>query len=637
MTPEIIIDFETRSRRDLRKVGAWRYAEDPTTEVLCLAYVVGDGEPGLWVPGMPEPAWLRGAVALVAHNAMFEQAIWEKIMAPRYGWPPMPPECWRDTMASCGYKAAPLKLEKAVGVLGLEHQKDMAGNRLLNQITKPGKAGKFDEDFGKYERVYDYCAQDVRAERGLWQRLGPLPADEQRLWELDQKINRRGVRLDLPAIHAAKAVVAQVEDKLLGEFEGLCPGLRPSQRDKFMEWLGAEGLHMVDLQAETVDAVLREKGLPEKPRRALEIRSILSLASVKKLDAMLSCVCSDGRARGLLQYHGATTGRWAGRLFQPQNFPRGKYHADPGSIIGAVMQRDADLLNMIYGDAMQAVSDALRPLMTAGEAREFACVDFSAIEAVVLACLAGETWKIEAFRRKVDIYCETASGMFGRKVTKETDPEGRQVGKICELAFGYQGGVGAWRNFDPSDRTDEEIDGYKTAWREKHPSITAFWRGVEDAAVGCALTGKPRSYRGIEFAMQGGYLTCRLPSGRLLWYNDPKIVWKPVPWDDDEERPALQYKAWRYGAWRTIDAYGGMLTENIVQAVARDILVQAMWACEREDYPMVLTVHDENLTEPRAGFANMKTLIEIVTTPPAWAKDWPINAAGWIGQRYRKD
>lgn len=634
---EIVIDFETRSRCDLKRSGAWRYAEDASTEVICLAYTVGNNEPELWVPGMPEPAWLRGGALLVAHNAMFEQAIWEKIMVPRYGWPPKPPECWRDTQASCGYKAAPLKLEKAADVLGLRHQKDMAGNRLLNQITKPDKKGAFNEDFEKYERVYEYCAQDVRAERELWHRLGPLPTDEQQLWELDQQINRRGVRLDVPAIHAAKAVVAQVEGKLLAEFSTLCPGLRPSQRDKFIEWLGAEGLHMPNMQAETVEAVLREEGLPEKARRALEIGSILSLASIKKLDAMLACVCADGRARGLLQYHSATTGRWAGRLFQPQNPPRGAYHADPESIIGAIMQRDAELLDMIYGDAMQAVSDALRPLMIAGEGRELACVDFSAIEAVVLACLAGETWKVDAFRRKVDIYCETASGMFGRKVTKETDPEGRQVGKVCELAFGFQGGVGAWRNFESSDRPDEEIDGYKTAWREKHPAIVAFWRGVEDASVGCVMTGKPRSYRGIEFALRDGYMTCRLPSGRLLWYNEPKIVWKPVPWDDDEERPALQYKAWRYGAWRTIDSYGGILTENIVQATARDILVHAMWACERENYPMILTVHDENLTEPRSGHADMDALIEIVTDPPEWAKDWPINAAGWIGQRYRKD
>lgn len=654
MATVVTIDFETRSRRELRKAGAYAYARDPSTEVICLAYKIGARDPRLWAPDDDPPDDLIEAVndgAIVeAHNVQFEWEIWHRVCVPRYGWPMLSRDKARCTQAACAYRGIPLKLEKAAKALGLKHQKDMGGNRLLGQagVSKPKKNGSYTDDFSTLQRVYDYCVDDVLAEEELSGRVGWLTPDEEATWRLDQIINARGVRIDLEAVAAAQTIAGQVSKRLTAELREITGGQveTSDQRDRILRWIETQDYALPDLTADTLDLYLSPKNRQPPPapvRRVLEIRRTLAKASTKKLAAMQACVCDDGRARGLLQYHGATTGRWAGRLVQPQNFPRPSFEdVDPETIVGDIMLRDAELLDMVYGDAMVALADGLRPMFIAGEGRDLVSADFSAVESIVTAAVAGEESKLDVFRRGDDPYCTTASLIFGYPVlSKKTHPAERQVGKTGELAFGFQGGVGAWRQFDNQDRSDEEIEGYRDAWRHAHPNIVALWRGLNDAAVAAVYKKQPHSYRGVEYRLEedGEWLSCRLLSGRKLWYYGPEVGLHEMPWDDDDGEPAkrlgLSYWAWRQGQWRKQRAYGGLLTENVVQATARDLMVPAMRKAEAEGYPVILTVHDELVTEPAEG-RDHKVLEEIMRDIPSWARGWPVKAEGWTGKRYRK-
>lgn len=665
MVVEIVLDFETLSRVDIKKAGARRYAEDPSTDVICLSYAIGNAEPKTWAPHMGRdiPRDLAIAIAngfrMVAHAALFEQSIWELVMVARYGWPAVPAEQWDDTQAMAAHKALPLKLDVVGRVLDLKHKKDMAGNRVLGQVSRPNKkTGKFDDSFEKLQQTLDYCAQDVRTERELLHRVGYLPKDERRLWLLDQKMQMRGVRFDIPFVKASLEVVRQVEAKLTKRLVELTSGTvqTHNQVDRFLAWLSFNGCDLPDMTADTVREALDRVDLEPRVREVLEIRSVLAKAGTKKLTAILNCVCSDGRARGLTQYHGATTGRWAGRLMQPQNFQRPEEEFEKldieqlvADIRFAAATADIEYLEMVYhGDAMQVVANAMRGTIISGPGCDLGAGDFNQVEARVLVCLAGEDWKIAKFRDpKFDPYCDFASFIYGHPVNKKEHPVKRTNGKIGELAFGFEGGVGAWRGFEEykvvkkyGRRTDEEVQEFKNKWREMHPMVKALWRGLNDAAVGAVASCKPCEYRGIEYRLQDGptgqALTCRLPSGRLLWYNNPGTIEVQVPWDDEETRLQLTYEAFRYGQWRTIHGYGGLLTENVVQATARDLMVPAMHKLEDAGYPCILTVHDEVITEPREGHGDAKVFEGIMADNPEWARGWPIKAEAWIGKRYRK-
>lgn len=677
---EVVQDFETRSRVDIRKAGAWKYAGDPSTEVICLCYHIVEvlqtasgrmtratGPVKTWDPEIDPamPADLRRAYeagAIFISHAAFEQAVYARIMGPRYGWPVPPISQWHDIQAACAYRALPLKLEKAGAVLKLQNQKDMDGNRVLGQVSKPSNRkktkGQFDNDLGKLQRVVDYCVRDVLAEEELHGRAGYLPPPERRLWELDQLMQQRGVRFDLPFVRASLEVVRKVEDKLTRRLREVTHGTveTHNQVDRFIDWLSLNGCDLPDMQADTVRAALDRTDLTPATREALEIRQTLAKAGTKKLTAILNCADADGRARYLTMYHGATTGRWAGRLMQPQNFQRPEEEFEKldieqlvSDIHFAARTADVEFLEMLYhGDAMQVVANAMRGTIIAADGHDLGAGDFNQIEARVLVCLAGETWKIEKFRDpKFDPYCEFAGFIYGHPVNKKEHPVKRTNGKIGELAFGYQGGVGAWRGFEEykvvkkyGRRTDEEVDGFKNKWRDMHPRVKALWYGLENASVGAVATGRPHEYAGIEYALADGptgrALTCRLPSGRLLWYNNPGTVEVPVPWDDDETRLQLTYEAFRYGRWRTIYGYGGLMTENVVQAASRDLMVPAMLKLEAAGYPCILTVHDEVVTEPREGHGDAKVFEQIMADNPEWARGWPIKAEAWIGKRYHK-
>jgi DNA polymerase len=669
-----LIDFETASSCDLKRAGAWRYAQDPTTEILCLGYTFGDDEDVLsadvlWPRTAPRllDAVLDPQCMFVAHNAAFEKAIWRELMMGVYGWPDIPDHRWHDSMAVCAMKALPLRLDRAASALGLRERKDAEGSRVTLSLSRPNKAGHFDRSEEKLQRVYTYNAQDLRAELELHRRIRGLGAEERQVWLLDQQINQRGIRLDITLIDKMQSIVHQAEQPLIQEFVELT-GVKPGQNAKVMEWLRANGCEIPNLQKETISRYLGESDAEEEiyddeeaeteagigeetgtgvcdtegVKRALHVRQILGSASVKKLGAMRSCVCGDGRARGLLQYHGAGPGRWAGRLLQPQNFARPTLKVDgeppdQNTVIDALMTGDAEYVRMMFGEPIKCVSSALRHAIIAADDTNFAVGDFATIEARIVLALAGQLDKVALIASGTDVYIDMAQQIYKCPVDKHRDPEKRQTGKNSVLGCGFQMG---WKKFKArycQTATDEfaqdVIRVYRTEWA---PEVVKLWRGLEDAATNTVWTGRPHEAYGVTYALEDGWLTARLPSGRKLWYYDPRPVRKAMPWDHTDVRPGFEYSAQKMGRWQRISAYGGLLTENVVQALARDLLVFAMFNCEANDYPIVLTVHDEIVSE-RPG-ASKVVLDNLMAERPQWARalQIPVKADCWDGDRYRK-
>lgn len=665
----ITIDFETYSGCELKKAGAWKYSEHPSTEVLCLAYAFGDDEPRLWHPGIPVEDMHELFIAIEkgtivdAHNVGFERAIWENVCVKRMGWPEIEAHQYDCTMARAASRALPLGLDQCARALGSPLDKDKRGKQLIQLLCKPQKPKKKDprtriQDPELLAELYDYCKQDVRVEQWLRQQLGALPAPERQVFLLNEKMNSRGITIDVESVHNAIAIVKEVETELTAELVDITGGRIQTANQvaeilDFVRWKVDGGLD--DLTADVVAAAIprAEKGSVE--RRVLEIRQSLAKASTKKLAGLLAAVGRDGRVRGLSQYHGAFTGRNAGRLVQPLNLPRPKLDADPEALIEAISHRDAGWLRAMYGDPMQCIADSLRPMFMAAEGKNLCAVDLSSIESVGIAAIAGEESKLDLFRRGDDPYSVFASAALGRTITKLSDPLARQeVGKVGELAFGFGGGVGAWRNFDDSDRfTDDEVNGFKKAWRWKHPMIArppwdpevkdgeasvGLWYGLQDAAHEAVLRGKQVEAFGVKYQVRGRWLVCTLPSSRNIAYYDPRLQEKVNPHTDKTE-VVLTYMSQKNGHWARIDTWGGKLAQGVTQATCRDILVHGQRRCDAE-MPVLMTVYDEIVTEVDAELGvdvPVSRLIDyMVSELPAWCATWPIKAEGWCGKRYRK-
>jgi DNA polymerase len=649
------IDFETRSPVDLMDCGAEVYAEHPLTEVLCMSYAFGDEAPRTWVPGEPFPQRVLDHMdakhPVGAHNAAFERAIWRHVL--RYDVEPV----WVCSMALCGYRGLPLGLDQAAAALGLDLGKDKTGQAVMRKLSKPAKPtkkepGRFwvkptDED---RLALAAYCEQDVELERALVRALGKLTPMLAREADATDRMNLRGVKVDIPTATAAASILEQVQGKLRGQLEALTGGAveRETQGARMLVWLEGQGCRLPNLQAETVEkAISTARGVA---REALELRARLAKASNHKIAAMLRATCEDGRARNLIQFHGATTGRDAGRLIQPQNFPRPddafeKWDDDQWEDLCQIVRRgDADLLEMCYGDPLSVLSNALRAMLTCEDDRELVAADLAGIENRVIAAYGGEDWKLDAFRDidkngGRDIYCRAADKVFGFEVNKKDHPTERQIGKVLELAAGYQGWVNAWRQFDSSDKhSDDDVARYMAAWRDQHPGIVQFWRSLEAAAIRAVVTGQPVETHGLVFQVQGAWLSLRLPSGRMLWYRDAVVEKRPHRYEEDREELVVVYWAYRYGQWRRIEAYGGLWAENVTQATARDILFPAAVAAEALGWCPVLRVHDEVVLEPPKGLVTERELCSLMTTAPRWAEDMriPLAASGWVGRRYRK-
>lgn len=681
-------DFETRSRVDLKKCGAYVYAQDPSTDVLCSAVMVDNNRPRIWVNEEAFPWIARGmstlrsqlplmdtrdminllleAERIEAHNAgSFERLIHHYVGEQRYGWPAIPLEKWRCSAAKCAMHALPRPLGEAARVLGLGAQKDMDGYSLMMKFCKPRKATKADasewyENIDDFIKLCRYCMQDVITEHELSKRLHDLPDDEQRLWALDQRINDRGVYIDTTTAKAMIDLADGWSKKLIAEFRKLTNYTveKPTQVEKLLVWLENNGLPLDDLRKQRLAEVLKNddeadadpfaedsEKLAPPVRRALEIRASISKASVKKYDAMLRCTNQDSRARGLLLYHGASTGRWTGKLIQVQNFPRGSMDFD--AVCQAIdnVGAGSDWMATMYEDPMAVASSCLRATMRAAPGNELIVADYSAIEGRILAWLADETPVVEAYRQGLDLYKVAASVVYHVPYDQVTKAQ-RQIGKVVDLACGYQGWVGAFHsmaaNYGVRVSDDEAAEAIK-AWREGRPDTVALWHGLEQAALRAVKDeGSIYEFGKIAFRSRDFFLRMRLPSGRVLFYPNPRVDKRIDKYD--REKTVVLYDGQdtkagspTYGKWSTLNLYGGKSAENAVQALARDIMVNGMFNVEDSGYRTIFSVHDELVAEVPAGSGDVKEFEALLCKLPPWADGLPLKAAGYRSVRYRKD
>ena len=548
----------------------------------------------------------------------------------------------------CGLVGGLGKVGEALG-LPEDKQKDKIGGTLIQLFCKPGKKGRVTpkQEPQKWHLFREYCKQDVRTEMEIGRRLSafPVPDFVQHEWEQDTRINLAGVWLDMDLAEGAIAYSTAEKDALLQEARTVTGLGNPNSPAQLKAWLERQlGTEIPSLSKEAVADMLDEEDLPIRARRALELRQRLGKTSVSKYQAMIGCVCRDGRMRGLLQFYGASrTGRWAGRLVQVQNLPR-NYIEELDYARDLVKQGDVFGLQFAFGNIPDTLSQLIRTAFIPAEGHTFVVADFSAIEARVISWLAGESWRLQVFRTHGKIYEASASQMFSVPIEKikKGNPEYalRAKGKVAELALGYNGGSGALINMGALKMglTEDELPEIVDRWRRANPNIKRLWYELGDAAMQAVTTGRQTGTHGLLFALEGDYysglrfLTVLLPSGRKLYYANPFIGANRFG------NPSIHYYGGKTGGkWGELETYGGKLTENIVQAIARDCLAITLNRVEQAGYQTVMHIHDEVVLDVPTDRADLDAVVELMRQPIPWAPDLPLNAAGFTGMYYKKD
>ena len=653
------IDIETYSSVPIADAGLYKYAASDDFQILLVAYAQDD-EPTQIIDlaqGEELPFWFIKAlvdpgIKKAAHNAAFERVCFTHYLR-RIGalhassW--LDPVQWHCTMVQCSRCGLPLSLAQAGEALGLEQQKMTEGKALIKLFCTPKAtkkaAGLFGEDDGrnhpedfpdKWETFKAYCVRDVDVERQIDKATAwyPVSEFEQQLYAIDQNINDRGVLLDMELVN--NAVKAEtVHTALLNEEAMKLTGLsNPNSIPQLKTWLSeTTGISLDTLSKKDLPDILKATNDP-RVKRVLRIRAEMGKTSNKKYEAMRCIVGKDSRARGLLQFYGSRTGRWAGRLVQVQNLPQ-NHIPDLDLARTCLKENDIEMLEMGWGNVPDTLSQLIRTAFIAPKGKTFAVCDFSAIEARVLAWLAEETWVLDAFRAGKDIYCETATQMFHVPVEKHgRNAELRQKGKISVLALGYGGGVAALDAMGGKRQgmTEQEEADTVRKWRAANPKIVEFWARVEDAAKECAITRATTHVGPLEFKMQGKTMAIQLPSGRLISYPDIE------PSTNRFGSSSLRYHGLNQttNKWCWIETYGGKLTENIIQATARDCLAHAMTLIAKACIPIVFHVHDEVICEvPSEDY--LSRIQYCFDHGPDWAEGLPLKGAGYCTPYYLKD
>lgn len=736
------IDIETYSESDIKSEGAYKYAEHPTTEVLCMVLSLNDEMSTLWIPttvlGVPSaahlaeltkrcherytekfgklptihvgtiPTWVekyvtnRESGVLVAHNAAFERTVLNGRAGKRVGWPQTGIGRWICTAAKSRAAGLPGALGDACAALGT-FPKDETGRGVMLQLCRPrtgeNRRWSYAEASEKYCQLWTYCIEDVFAERDLDKGLPDLSASELEIWRLDQLINDRGVGVDLEAIGKIQKLI----DEYKKELEAEClkrTGFKPSQRAKISDWVRANGYPQIpDMTADTVRLALKDEKCPQVVRDILSIYSTYGMKAVSKYDAMKSAACRDSRIHGMFLFFGAATGRWSSLIVQLQNIARG-FIKDPDTAIEAVKDGGGlDLVRFLYDeiDPMKVFASCVRGMLVPDKGKILQAIDFSGIESRVTAWLFDEAWKIEAFRRQdadpnqPDNYELAYARGFGIAVELVTAYM-RQIGKVMELSLGYEGGVAAFVTMAPTYKVDllelakaarsalpewalesadwmwwniecprgnqtglsydvyTTIDGIKQVWRDAHPNIRQGWKDINEAAKMTLQTGRPHAIpnKKIIFGVKDRWLCMKLPSGRLLRYFEPELHERKSkrlvknPDGSQREEVRVESHVTYMGVdtttrrWMRTGTYGGKICENAVQAIAGDLLRGAMLRLEAAGFPIVMTVHDEVVSEIPQDFGSLKEAERIMCLPERWATDLPINAEGFRANRFRK-
>lgn len=649
----LYVDTETFSSTDLKASGSYKYLEDPTFEILLLPFAWDDEPVRVLDFTNPEdlkqlPAIREGLlnpdVIKVAHNATFERGAYKRQWG-EY----MPPEQWDDAMIRCAMHGLPLSLDDAGEAMNIGHKKLKEGKALIAYFCKPCKPTKTngnrtrnlpEHDPEKWEKFKEYAARDVEAMREIYKTLKdyPISRAEREVWALDCRINERGVEIDTELVEAAVAVDDMVKKEHLAEAAKLTGLENPNSIAQLKGWFQSLGLDCDKLNKETIPELLKQTN-DSTVARVLQLRQLMGKTSVTKYTAMLAAKCSDGRVRGLLQYYGAQrTGRWAGRLVQLQNLPQN--HLDEIATVREVLrQRDKDTLEMCFDSIPDVLSQLIRTALVAKAGHTFLVADYSAIEARVIAYLAGEKWRMDVFRTGGDIYCSSASQMFHVPVEKHgVNGHLRAKGKVAELACGYGGGVGAMLAFgaDKMGLTQDEMQTIVNQWRLASPTIPRLWRRVSNGAAEALLhPGRKATIKSDDgktfictYWRDNKGLRCQLPSGRILTYWGAQI-------DGSGE---ISYMAQNQTTkkWEKTSTWGGKLVENIVQAFARDCLAVALVRLEKAGYDIVFHVHDEIIAEA-PDTESWEAMAEIMGQPIDWAPGLLLKAEGYSTKFYMKD
>lgn len=657
MIHHLSIDIETRSSVDISKAGAYRYAQSEDFRVLLFAYqwddnpvAVKDLAQGEEIPGWIAKALREPDVIKHAYNAAFE---WYCLNRAGYE---TPIEQWHCTMVHglyCGYTAGLDATGKAIG-LPQDKQKLAVGKALIRYFCTPCKptrsngGRKWNEPWHapeKWDLFKEYCRQDVVTEREIQKRLAPypVPEEEERLWQMDVRMNAFGVKADRELVRGALQVDGESRAHLESEASALTSLENPNSTVQLLGWLEKRGLTLDNLQKETVKEALKGS-LQEDVKRVLEIRQQLGKTSIKKYVAMDTAMCRDDRIRGLTQFYGANrTGRWAGRLVQMQNLPRNYLKTLDGAR-RIVKAGNYDGLRMLYGNVPDTLSQLIRTAFIPSEGHKFVVADFSAIEARVIAWLAGEQWVNEVFATHGKIYEATAAQMFHVPIEKiaKGNPEYslRQKGKVATLALGYQGGTAALIAMGALQMglAEDELPDIVQRWRQANPRIRDLWYAVEQAALAAMQTARPQAINGLIFALEGDavygqcFLTVQLPGGRRLYYP------KPFLRENQFGRMAIHYYTvgQQTRKWEAASTYGGKMTENIVQAIARDCLAETLRRIDARGLQVVFHVHDEVIIDAPTEIS-VDEVCALMAEPMPWAPGLILRGAGFESGYYKKD
>lgn len=647
---ELGIDIETYSSYDLKTCGVYRYVEAPDFTILLFAYCVDGGSvtcvdmaQGEQLPAEILDALRDPAVVKTAFNATFERVCISRY----YGWPLMDPAQWRCTMVAAARMGLPLSLEQCGEALNIERGKMAEGAALIRFFSKPNTKGCRRLPSAapeRWELFKAYNVRDVEVEQAVLskvRRLAPAAFDE-RLYTVDQLINDRGVLLDQELAANAMRYDDDYKAALNEEAKQITGCDNPNSPAQLKDYLRKRaGINATTLNKSSLDEIERLCAYNPAALRVLSIRREMGKTSNKKYAAMLNCVCSDGRVRGLLQFCGAArTGRWAGRLVQIQNLPQ-NHLPDIDRARELVKAGDIDDFMLNYANPTQVLSELIRTAFVASPGRVFHVCDFSAIEARVIAWLAGEQWVLDVFRGGGDVYCATASQMFGVEVAKHgPNAELRQKGKIAVLALGYGGGVSALEAMGGSRMglSQDEMRDIMRRWRQANPNIVGLWTAIESAAIRAIKTGQAVTIRrGIIVDYRWGCLLITLPSGRTLCYPRARVgVEVGDGWRGDHD--SIEYEGTNQltRKWEVVRTYGGKLTENVVQAIARDILGEVLLRAHDAGLDVVFHVHDEIVVDAAEG-QTLADVEQIFSTPIAWCKDLPLKGAGYTTPYYLKD
>lgn len=689
------IDFETYCDISVRVVGAHRYVRHKSFVPLTLSYLLPKEQRAAmrekrrprvsrWQPYKNKRAYQLGRVTplpddlvdyivdsncIGAHNSEFEMCVWENWMVHnvpncprilRYKW-----RCTAALAASCGL---PRALDKAAMACQLHVRKDPEGTRLLRKFASPRKPTKnnpatriypWDEP-EEFDKLCRYCDTDVLVEYELHRFLPDMPEEEWRVFYLSTEMNARGIPLDMPAVKTGYRVLQDLELQVKNRVRALTGGINPTQRDKMLEFMNSIGIEIENLQAKTIKDLVTSQGsvlsmLDSRATELLQLRIEGGKASTKKLKKMLEVVCEDHFVRGGFLYWGAHTGRWAGKLIQPQNFTRGSYEPwQYEELFDILMEDSADVLQIWYQWPIDAIAQGMRGFIRAPSGKKFVVCDFSAIEARVLAWLARQQSTLERYERNEDLYKVLAVKIYKLNSVDEVLTWQRKFAKDVFLGCGYQlGGPGFARNCFMRGIviSEEEAQSAVDVYREDNPNVVKYWYEIEDAAIRAAeesaTEDNPVVLRDIAFFVDRIWFCIRLPSGRLIRYPYPKVeeYKRKIEYRDKKTgemksfskmTKKLTFKTEIKGQWVRENTYGGKLVENIVQGVARDIMVHSWILAEERGYPAIGTVHDELITLVDEDFGSKHELEEILKVRPKWAKKAPIGAEGWEGTRYRK-